>query len=63
MNSFEKWFIKRVIANEVVQSPVHAKNVVNLYNMIREACENEFTEDNIPTMNAFLKEQFDKTQK
>lgn len=29
--------------------------------MIRKAAENEFTEDNAPTMDAFLKECFEKT--
>ena len=63
MTNFEKWFIKRVLKREVVQSHTHAQNIKNLYCMIREAVENEFAEDNIPTTNAFLKEQFEATQK
>ena len=63
MTKFEKWFIKRVIRKEVKQSDIHALNIRNLYSMIREACENEFTEDNDPTLNSFLKEQFERTQK
>ena len=63
MNKFEKWFINRILKREVKQSSVHAKNISNLYGMIREVCESEFTEDNDPTLNSFLKEQFERTQK
>ena len=63
MTKFEKWFIKRVIRKEVKQSAVHALNIRSLYSMIREACNSEFTEDNDPTLNSFLKEQFERTQK
>lgn len=58
MNKFEKWFINRILKREVKQSSVHAKNISNLYGMIRGACENEFTEDNIVTLNSFLEERF-----
>lgn len=63
MTKFERWYLKRIIAREVVQGPLHAKNIQNLYSMIREACEKEFYEDNIPTMDFFLLELFDATQK
>ncbi len=62
MNAFEKWFVKRTIAKEVIQGPDHARNIEALYAMIREACEEEFTEDNAPTMDAFLLERFEAAQ-
>ena len=63
MTRFETWFIKKVLQREVVQSHRHAGNIRNFYKMIGDACENEFIEDNTSTLNAFLKEQFDATQK
>lgn len=62
MNGFEKWFMKRVIKSAVTQGYSHAKNIEALYLMVREACESEFTEDNAPTMDAFLRERFETTQ-
>jgi len=62
MNKIEKWFFKRVIARDVIQGYSHAKNIEALYLMVREACESEFTEDNAPTMDVFLRERFEATQ-
>lgn len=62
INRFEKWIIHRILRKAVVQSHEHEKNVKAFYGMIREACENEFTEDNAPTTDAFLRECFESTQ-
>ncbi len=51
-----------MIAKDVTQGYEHARNIEALYALIREACEEEFTEDNAPTMDAFLRERFDATQ-
>ena len=62
MNQFEKWLVNNIIKREVVQGHNHARNIEELYLMIRVACEAEFTEDNVPTMDAFLLERFEVTQ-
>jgi hypothetical protein len=54
MNKFERWFLKRIIAREVTQGFSHVDRITDLYRMIRVACEHEFYEDNLPTMNANL---------
>lgn len=61
MNKFEEWFLKRIIKREVRQDYDHPKKIIELYKMIREACENEFTEDNVPTLNHFLTECLEKS--
>ena len=61
MNKFEEWFMNRIIRREVCQDYDHNKKITNLYTMIREACENEFTEDNTVTMNSNLTEWFEKS--
>jgi hypothetical protein len=58
MTVFERWFMKRIIKREVRQGYDHALRITLLYAMIREASENEFTEDNVPTLNHFLTERF-----
>lgn len=58
MTKFEQWFLRRVIRKEVRQGYDHALRITQLYAMIREAAEQEFTEDNIPTLNDFLTERF-----
>lgn len=58
MNKFEKWFLKRVFRKQVVQGHDHDKRITELYTLIREAVENEFTEDNKPTRDDYLTEWF-----
>ena len=62
MNAFENWFVKRTMAKDVVQGCDHVRKIEALYALIREVCEEEFTEDNAPTMDAFLRERFEATQ-
>lgn len=61
MNKFEEWFLRRVIRKEVRQGYDHAQKITNLYTMIRVAAEQEFTEDNVVTMNSYLTEWFEKS--
>jgi hypothetical protein len=58
MNKFERWIIKRAIAKEVRQGFSHPDRITALYRMIRVACEREFFEDNVPTLNSSLTEWF-----
>jgi len=61
MTKFERWFLNRVIRKQVRQGFDHQQNIVELYEMIRVAAENEFTEDNVATMNSNLTEWFEKS--
>jgi hypothetical protein len=61
MNKFEEWFMNRIIQREVRQSSAHRQNIIDLYKMIRIACEREFYEDNTVTMNSNLTEWFEKS--
>lgn len=63
MSKLKYWILKKIIRSEIIQGECHDKKITGLYQMIRDAAEEEFTEDNIPTMNSFLQECFDKTQK
>ena len=56
MNKFERWIMNRIIRKEVIQGFDHDERIINMYRMIRIACENEFTEDNVYTRNAYLRE-------
>lgn len=58
MNAFERWLVKRVVAKAVVQGD-HVRNVEQLFTIIDDAVENEFTEDNRPTIEAFLRERLE----
>ncbi len=53
MNRLEQWFLERTIRKQV-RSGGHAARITALYQMINTACEQEFTEDNIPTLNDSL---------
>jgi len=53
MTKLERWFLKRLLRREVRQGN-HKQRIVRLYVLIAEACKDEFTEDNKPTLDAFL---------
>jgi hypothetical protein len=62
MNRFELWFVRRVLRREVRQDFDHDKKIAALYGLIRQACKDEFTEDNAPTLSSNLSEWFETTQ-
>ena len=61
MNTIERWFLKRIIAKQVMQD-LHDKNIQELYQLIHNASIEEFTEDNFITIDVFLRELFEATQ-
>jgi hypothetical protein len=61
MNWFELWFLRRIIKRECRQDFDHAEKITNLYREIRVACEREFYEDSVTTMNSYLKEWHEKS--
>ena len=58
MTTFEKWFMKRIIKKEVRQGYDHDKRITAMYGMLMDAMRDEFTEDNIPTLNYNATEWF-----
>lgn len=61
MNKLETWLLTRIIRREVRQDYDHPEKITNLYRMINTACRDEFTEDNIPTLNHSLTEWFNNS--
>lgn len=62
MNFIERWFVKRIVAKAVVQGYNHKRNIEDLYRVIDEAVEKEFTEDTCATRYAFTRECFERAQ-
>lgn len=59
MTKFELWFFKRIAKQEVRQGYQHAGRISEMYQIIRDAARAEFTEDNDPTLNSFLRDCFE----
>lgn len=59
MTVFERWFLRRIIKKQVRQDYDHNEKITDIYREIRIACENEFYEDNLVTMNTNLTEWFE----
>jgi hypothetical protein len=49
-------FLLRSICRKLVKQGPHRERITAYYQVMREAAELEFTEDNKPTLDAFLKE-------
>lgn len=47
-----RWICRKLVK----QGPLHRLRIVAYYSIMREAAESEFTEDNKPTLRAFLGE-------
>lgn len=62
MNRFERWFLKRLLKKLMRNKPWHDLHVRDVYSMVRRAAVEEFTEDNAPTTDDFLRREFERTQ-
>ena len=62
MTRLERWVVKMILAKDFVQGYYHDKNIEKAYALIREVVEEEFTEDNEPTIDSFLYQLFENTQ-
>jgi hypothetical protein len=56
MNTFERWYMKRIIKKEIVQGKWHFARTEAMMTMIIDAWRTEFNEDNLPTTKAILHE-------
>lgn len=63
MKRLYKSILRYVCERIVLQGPCHRQLIIEYYKTIREAAEKEFTEDNKPTIDYFLKECFDEANK
>lgn len=62
LSKFEKWMLQRIIRKAVIQDYNHGTNIMSIYKMVRDACDQEFTEDNVYTRDDSLREWFEATQ-
>lgn len=59
LSKLELFLLRRLFAREVRQGWAHDKQIRQLFRLVTEAAMDEFTEDNKPTLDAFLREQFE----
>lgn len=53
------WALKRLCRRIVKQGSTHKNDIILYYRTLWEAAESEFTEDNRPTLEAFMTECFE----
>ncbi len=56
MTWFEMWMLKRILRKTVRQGFDHKAKITGFYRLVIAAAQDEFTEDNKPTLRAFLEE-------
>jgi hypothetical protein len=59
---FEKWLLKRIIQRIARQGPDHLNNITGVYRIVQNACQEEFTEDNRFTIDAMLKDCYERAK-
>ena len=57
---FQKKILSWIAKKIVTQGFYHQSNIVDYFSIIKSAAENEFTEDNQPTLNGFLDDCYNK---
>lgn len=62
MKKLHRWLLKR-IAKEVVIQGDHQHNITEYYGILVDAARIEFSEDNKPTLDYFLKECHEESLK
>lgn len=58
LDNLDVLVLKNICKRIVKQGPLHQARITAYYKIMREAAEKEFTEDNKPTLDAFLQECF-----
>jgi len=53
VNRFQLWLLRKIARRAVIQGD-HKRNIALFYGILAEAAKKEFTEDNKPTLSAFL---------
>lgn len=61
MTRFQKWMLRGILREVVRQDGYQEQKITQLYAQIREAVEQEYYEDNKPTIDSFLTEQFNRS--
>ena len=56
MNKLQLWFLKKTADQLVIQGFHHRQRIIKYFSILVNAARNEFTEDNKPTLDCFLKE-------
>lgn len=59
LSRFDRWMLKR-IAKRACKQGNQFDGLELTYKIIHDEAKAEFTEDNIPTLHAFLKERFNR---
>lgn len=54
-----KYILEILAERLVIQGPWHTERITEYFTILIQAARNEFTEDNKPTLEYFLKECFD----
>ena len=60
MNRFERWLLRSIVAAKCDSVYCHGRRITGLYALIRDACHQEFPEDNRATLNEHLRERFNE---
>jgi len=63
MGTLQIWLLRRIFKRAFIQGPQHRDNLIHVYKLIRKAIDNEFTEDNSPSLDNFCLEAFNESQK
>jgi len=63
VSKLHKLALEYIAKKIVVQGPNHKDNLIEYYKIIQDAAKNEFTEDNITTLENFLKEAHEEAIK
>ncbi len=62
INDSDKNKLRKIFKRNVIQSEHHESNIKEMYKLLREACEEQFTEDNRATLDNFLSECFSRSK-
>ncbi len=55
-NFLEKWFLRKIIKKTVTQGWSHRLRIIEFYRLLIDGARLEFSEDNKPTLDMFLRD-------
>jgi len=61
MNKLERWVLRSITRRAVIQGHDHARNIEEYFSIIVKEAREQFTEDNKPTIDGFLRDRFERS--
>jgi hypothetical protein len=60
MKRLKAWLLRRLIRDRIIFGTLHERDIEHIYHTVWMACRDEFSEDSVSSLRAYLEDRFDR---